>query len=95
MSLRIGTPWHMQTLISRPLTDGEKHDLFADHVQQVIHIKMPWLIPLLEASGAAIVAAPGQFQFGITSNPTTWYCIPELSNLITTVPWIEEDQSHQ
>lgn len=96
MSVRIGTPWQSELLMTtRPLTDGEKHDLFAMHVQQVINHKMPWLLVLLEASGAAILASPGRFQFGLHSAPNAWYEIPEIANLITTVPWVEEDKSHQ
>lgn len=95
MSVRIGTPWHSELLMmNRPLTDGEKHDLFSMHVNQVISHKMPWLLVLLEAAEAAVLASPGRFQFALLSNRNAWYEVPEIANLITTVPWVEEDKSH-
>lgn len=94
MQAQFSTPW-VGYKATRPMTDEERHSLFCTHVREVAGIKMPWLFPLLDASAAAIYTQPGVFLFVLPSNPTTWHDVPEMANLIASLPWVDQDSKPQ
>lgn len=95
MTYEITTPWKALEPVAVPMTDEQRHDLFSAHVNQVAEIKMPWLLPLLAASNAAVYAAPGVFLFAVPKISETWHSIPEMAHLIGSVPWVEPDTKPQ
>lgn len=90
MTASVFTPWASQKPPCEPLSDEERHALFAKHVREVADHKLPYLFPLLDVCHASIYTQPGTFMFSI-GYPARWYEVPELAHVIAAVPWTEQD----
>jgi hypothetical protein len=86
MGAQIETPWTESE--ESPL--GLRDSLFASHVREIADLKLPWLFPLLIHCSAQIYVEKGLFLFAIPNSPSLWYSIPEIGNLVTTVPWVDQ-----
>jgi hypothetical protein len=66
-----------------------------EFVNQTLVEKAPWLLHLLDAASATVVAGPGQFMFSTQLADGVWQEIPEISKLIGMVPWAEDQDIEQ
>lgn len=90
MSGFMHTKWSAAQQYTPPLTDEEKHARFAGFAQVATNSYAPWLLPLLDEARATVYVDVGKFLFILPSDPGHWHEIPELSALLTAVPWTEE-----
>lgn len=94
LMLKVHTYWGAQQHANpKPLTNEEKDQIFSNFVRQVADAHYPWLIPLLQASGATVYASPSLFVFTLPHGGMQWVEVPEMSRLITSVPWTEAQDS--
>lgn len=90
MSGFMHTKWSAAQQYTPPLTEEEKHARFSGFAQVVANSYAPWLLPLLDAAHATVYVDVGQFLFILPDDPGHWHEIPELSALLTAVPWTDE-----
>lgn len=64
-------------------------------VNHTLVSKTPWLIPLLDAANATVLAGPGQFLYSTQVAEGVWHEVPEISKLIGLVPWAEDNEVTQ
>lgn len=83
------TEWSAKKQNSTPMSDEEKHLRFSGFAQVVANSYAPWLLPLLDAANATVYASVGKFLFILPDDPGKWHEIPELSALLSDVPWTE------
>ncbi len=73
--------------------DLERHEFFRAYVFALLQTHVPWLLRLIEASGAQILASPGAFYFAFDAAPDDWTAVPELSHMLTLTPWVDESET--
>lgn len=95
MTAKILTQWNVKEFVNPPMTDEQKHSAFDQYVRVIANSRFPWLMPLLEAADALILAQPGSFVFVLPGSQDTWHEIPEMSASITMVPWPEDSDIPQ
>lgn len=95
MTIEIGTVWQPVRKVPKPKTDQERHDLFMAYVSRTLVENAPWLVHLLDAANAVVMAGPGEFTFSTQVAEGIWHEIPELSKLIAMKPWVEDDEITQ
>jgi hypothetical protein len=95
MAVHIFSQWHQKATPVQPVSDADRHQLFATFAVEQAQAEMPWLIPLLEQVGATIYIGPGLFVFQTTSQPGQWNEVVQLSTRIGMVPWAEPSETKQ
>ena len=91
------TPWmSAEEIKNEPAAGGSsRHALFRELALQTMRAQCPWLLRILEGSGAQVLAMQGAFYVALRHAPTDWIEIPALSAYLRLVPWIEEGQIPQ
>lgn len=87
--------WVERETNQAPTTEDEQQLLYLKYAKQVADEEMPWLFPLLHASGVKTVAAVGLFGFQLNTDSGDWHVIPELGDRLRMVPWVTEDDIRQ
>ena len=86
------TPWSEVAQPQEMLTDADRDAAFQAYTRALCHARFPWLLPILDAASAMVVARPGYFAFAFPlsepKNPVLCE-IPEISQLLISVPWFE------
>jgi len=89
-TLPVATPWSELNLSEDerllPM-DPIRHELFRRLALDATRTLYPWLLPILEAAGARVLAVPGQFLIELPG--PTWLEIPALSAQLVLLPWCE------
>lgn len=95
MTAQFHTEWSGPIKLAKPSTDRERHELFSRHVRAVADEAMPWLFPLLDATNAKILAAPGLFCYSIDPEQKVWLDAPEMIQRLHMVPWATDEEAIQ
>ena len=90
-----------QTKIARMLTiwggmpdqqDKPEHLLYVGHICTMVQARMPWLLPLLDAACAIVLASPGCFSFLVRTRLGEPIEISELIPYTHLLPWTEDSE---
>lgn len=73
--------------------DPERHAAFEHYARQVAADHLPWVFPLLEASGSKVLISLRSFSFELPDAPGLWIEIPEMASQLQLLPWAEVDQT--
>lgn len=95
MHAELVTEWSITTPCPISDADQERHELFSTHTRKLAAREMPWLFPLLEASGAKILIGTGMFCFSLPGQPGVWFDVPEMMQRLHLLPWVAEDETKQ
>jgi hypothetical protein len=95
MTVQVLSRWLNQQPIPLPMTDAERHDVFATYAVNVANGQLPWLLPLLNEASATLYVGPSMFFFQLPSHPGKWHEVPEMARLIPMVPWVEQEETPQ
>jgi hypothetical protein len=95
MGFQILSQWHQRATPVQPMSDADRHQLFATFAVSQAQTEMPWLMPLLDQLGATIYVGPGLFVFQTPDQPSQWHEVTQLSARIGMVPWAEPSELPQ
>lgn len=94
MSGMIITPWSAVVNQPVPMTEEEKDQAFSAFAKAICHERMPWLLPLLDAANALVIASPGRFGFSLPfGGEAVFHEVREVSELLSFVPWEEQAEA--
>lgn len=88
----IVTNW--DTRLDAPGGDQDKHDIYSAHMLSSIQEVMPWLVPLLTLTSAALLVSPGLCRYQLPGDPQL-YEIPELVPYTYFLPWVTDADRQQ
>jgi hypothetical protein len=91
--VQFGTIWG-GTSVYPPTPDAAKHEEYVRYIRSTLE-GCPWLLPMLEAAGATVLASPGFFCFMVSSRPNAAFEIPELRTITYLIPWVEPGEVAQ
>jgi hypothetical protein len=86
------TCWGGTSTGIEPLRNPERHAAYVAHMERTTLDVCPWLLPLLDAAGATVIAGPGVFVFMVPHRYGTAHDIPQLQPFTYLLPWAEPDE---
>ena len=93
MPAQLLTSWNYKKPLAVPVTDHERHELFAAYARNVATQEMPWLFPLLDATNARVIAGVNIFAYSIPQHPDYWFDVPEMMMRLQMVPWATDEET--
>ena len=88
------SPWTYPGTAVEPEA-GARHTLFREMVLGILRTECPWLLQMLERSGAQILARQGAFYVAVPPGSDDWIEIPPLSARLYLMPWAEDNEIAQ
>jgi hypothetical protein len=89
------SPWMAAATEEDEAESSRRHELFRSMVFDLLHTHCPWLLRILQAANAQILAGRGVFYIAIPAGSQDWIEIPALSARLHLMPWSEEGEVPQ
>jgi hypothetical protein len=87
------TCWGGSPLGNEPIPDPDKHAAYVEHIKNTLSAGCPWLLALLESSGATVIVSPGVFKVMFLHRLGVPFEIPELAAITHLTPWLEPHET--